>query len=87
MFGEDNSYEKQGVPLRNAAICRRRSPPEADEQSIPVARTLTEPGDWIELVCRLRRRLSIRVLPSRVIASCPALPLPRRRPRPSRLMR
>jgi L-lysine 6-oxidase len=47
MFGADNSYEKQGVPLRNAAIVA-----DEDRRKLiidPGARTLTKPGDWMAM--------------------------------------
>jgi L-lysine 6-oxidase len=47
MLGEDNSYEKQGVPLRNPKVKG-----EADRQKLitdPGPRTVAAPGDWVEL--------------------------------------
>ena len=44
MLGENNSYMNQGVPLRN--------PKAADRQKLiidPGPRTLTQPGDWVQL--------------------------------------
>jgi L-lysine 6-oxidase len=45
MLGENNTYEKQGVPLRNSDTTG-----DARQQLIidPGPRTLTEPGGWVE---------------------------------------
>lgn len=46
MLGPNNTYEKQGVPLRNASV------KEKDRQKLitdPGPRTLTKPGDWVQL--------------------------------------
>jgi len=47
MLGPDNTYEKQGVPLRNASFTK-----EEDRRKLivdPGPRTLKEPGDWVQL--------------------------------------
>ena len=48
MLGPDNTYQKQGVPLRNATVLS-----EKDRQRLllidPGPRTLKAPGDWVEL--------------------------------------
>jgi L-lysine 6-oxidase len=46
MLGEDNTYDKQGVPLRNADVAGD------DRQTLiidPGPRTLERPGDWVQL--------------------------------------
>lgn len=45
MLGNDNTYEKQGVPLRNASFPGNRQTLITD----PGPRTVDAPGDWVEL--------------------------------------
>ncbi|HEU4882577.1 MAG TPA: CTQ-dependent lysine 6-oxidase LodA [Longimicrobium sp.] len=47
MLGPDNTYEKQGVPLRNPTVTK-----EGERKKLiidPGPRTLTAPGGWVEL--------------------------------------